>query len=94
MKRNCIRVIEREEEARNINCEPINKNRIEGVAEQSERAIDRRSDPNSPSGPVRTRMSGGVAGAQSIMAVPYADYNVTYCHVASSNLDAIPRQNS
>jgi len=24
--------------------------------------------------PVRTRMPGGVAGAQSVMAVPYADW--------------------
>ena len=38
VKRNCVRVTERGEEAWSINREPMNKNRIEGVAEQGEGA--------------------------------------------------------
>ena len=38
VKRNCMRVTECGEEAWNINCEPMNKNRIEGTTEQGERA--------------------------------------------------------
>ena len=41
VKRNCVRVTERGEEAWSINCEPMDKNRIEGVAEQGERAGNR-----------------------------------------------------
>jgi hypothetical protein len=41
VKRNCMRVTECGEEAWSINCEPMNKNRIEGAAEQGERAMDR-----------------------------------------------------
>jgi hypothetical protein len=37
-KRNCMRVTECGEEAWSISCEPMNKNRIEGAAEQGERA--------------------------------------------------------
>ena len=37
-KRNCVRVTERGEEAWSINREPMDKNRIEGAAEQGERA--------------------------------------------------------
>jgi hypothetical protein len=37
-KRNCARVTERGEEAWSINREPMDKNRIEGAAEQGERA--------------------------------------------------------
>jgi hypothetical protein len=33
VKRNCVRVTERGEEAWSINCEPMNKNLIEGAAE-------------------------------------------------------------
>jgi len=36
VKRNCVRVTERGEEAWSVNREPMNKNRIEGVAEQGE----------------------------------------------------------
>ena len=36
VKRNCMRATECGEEAWNINCEPMNKNRIEGAAEQGE----------------------------------------------------------
>jgi hypothetical protein len=38
VKRNCVRATERGEEAWNIYGEPMDKNRIEGVAEQGERA--------------------------------------------------------
>ena len=36
VKRNCVRVTERGKEAWSINREPMNKNRIEGVAKQGE----------------------------------------------------------
>ena len=39
-KRNCVRATERGKEAWNINREPMNKNRIEGVAKQGEWASD------------------------------------------------------
>jgi len=94
VKRNCVRVTEREEKVRNINCEPINKNRIEGVAEQDERAVDREATPISRAARCEPACRVVRQGAQSIMAVPYADYNVIYCHIISSNLGAIPRQNS
>ena len=38
VKRNCVRVTERGEEAWIVICEPMDKNRIEGAAEQGERA--------------------------------------------------------
>jgi hypothetical protein len=41
VKRNCTRVTGCGKEARSINCEPMNKNRIEGAAEQGERAKNR-----------------------------------------------------
>jgi hypothetical protein len=41
VKRNCGRVTNRGKEAWNVNHEPMDKNRIEGVAEQGERAQDR-----------------------------------------------------
>jgi len=41
VKRNCGRVTDRGEEAWSINREPMNKNRIEGAAEQGERARSR-----------------------------------------------------
>ena len=40
-KRNCMRVTECGKEAWSVNCEPMNKNRIEGAAEQGERAMNR-----------------------------------------------------
>ena len=40
-KRNCVRATERGEEAWSVNREPMNKNRIEGAAEQGERACVR-----------------------------------------------------
>ena len=41
VKRNCMRATECGKEAWNINCEPMNKNRIEGGADQGERARNR-----------------------------------------------------
>ncbi|MCY1312396.1 hypothetical protein D9M70_628200 [compost metagenome] len=41
VKRNCVRVTERGEEAWSVNREPMNKNHIEGAAEQGERAKSR-----------------------------------------------------
>ena len=43
VKRNCVRVTERGKEARSINREPMNKNRIEGEAKQGERAVNRKA---------------------------------------------------
>ena len=41
VKRNCMRGTECGKEAWSVNCEPMNKNRIEGTAEQGERAKNR-----------------------------------------------------
>ena len=41
VKRNCMRVTECGEEAWSVNREPMDKKRIEGAAEQGERAMDR-----------------------------------------------------
>ncbi|MPV59434.1 hypothetical protein CFB46_20550 [Burkholderia sp. HI2761] len=41
VKRNCVRATERGEEAWSVNREPMNKNCIEGAAEQGERARNR-----------------------------------------------------
>ena len=43
VKRNCVRVTERGKEAWSINREPMNKNRIEGVAKQGEWAKNRKA---------------------------------------------------
>ena len=47
-------------------------------------------DLNFSNRPVRTRMPGGVAGAQSAMAAPYADFkhinNLTVCKTASGTI--------
>jgi hypothetical protein len=40
VKRNWVRVTERGKEAWSISCEPMDKNRIRGAAEQGERAIN------------------------------------------------------
>ena len=40
-KRNCMRATECGKEAWSVNREPMNKNRIEGVAKQGERAMNR-----------------------------------------------------
>ena len=42
-KRNCVRATERGEEAWSVNREPMNKNCIEGVAKQGERARNRKA---------------------------------------------------
>ena len=42
-KRNCMRVTECGKEAWSINCEPMNKNRIEGATKQGERAMNRKA---------------------------------------------------
>ena len=41
VKRNCMRAAECGKEARSVNHEPMDKNQIEGVADQGERANDR-----------------------------------------------------
>ena len=41
VKRNCVRVTERGKEAWSINRGPMDKNRIQGAADQGERANDR-----------------------------------------------------
>ncbi|SFC78608.1 hypothetical protein SAMN05216344_1452 [Polaromonas sp. OV174] len=43
VKRNCVRATERGKEAWSVNREPMNKNRIEGVAKQGERAKNRKA---------------------------------------------------
>lgn len=40
VKRNCVRATDRGKEAWSVNREPMNKNRIEGVAKQGEQAKD------------------------------------------------------
>lgn len=40
VKRNCVRATERGKQAWSVNREPMNQNRIEGVAKQGEWAID------------------------------------------------------
>jgi len=57
VKRNCVRVTERGEEAWSISCEPMNKNRIEGVIKQGERARSREALVIK----ARWRKSGGCA---------------------------------
>jgi hypothetical protein len=39
VKRNCMRVTECGKEAWSVNCEPMDKNRIEGDTQQGEQAI-------------------------------------------------------
>lgn len=41
VKRNCMRVTESGEEAWSINCKPMDKNQIQGTAEQGDRATNR-----------------------------------------------------
>ncbi len=43
VKRNCARATERGKEAWSVNREPMDKNRIEGVAKQGERARNRKA---------------------------------------------------
>lgn len=62
-KRNCVRVTERGEEAWSISCEPMDKNRIEGGAEQGERANDRKALVIK----ARRRKSGGCAAKECVL---------------------------
>jgi hypothetical protein len=57
VKRNCIRATECGKEAWSINCEPMDKNRIEGAAKQGERARNRKALVIK----ARRRKSGGCA---------------------------------
>ena len=43
VKRNCMRATECGKEAWSVNCEPMDKNRIEGGADQGERARNRKA---------------------------------------------------
>jgi hypothetical protein len=63
VKRNCVRATERGEEARSISCEPMNKNRIQGAAEQGERAKNREALVIK----ARWRKSGGCAAKECVL---------------------------
>jgi len=63
VKRNCVRVTERGEEAWSVICEPMNKNRIEGAAEQGERARDREALVIK----AKRRRSGGCAEKECVL---------------------------
>ena len=63
VKRNCARVTERGEEAWSVSCEPMDKNRIEGAAEQGERARDREALVIK----VKWRKSGGGAVKECVL---------------------------
>jgi hypothetical protein len=57
VKRNCVRATERGKEARSVNCEPMNKNRIEGAVKQGEWATSHEALVTK----VRWRRCGGCA---------------------------------
>jgi hypothetical protein len=63
VKRNCVRVTERGKEAWSVICEPMNKNRIEGAAEQGERAHDREALVIK----AKWRKSGGCAEKECVL---------------------------
>jgi hypothetical protein len=63
VKRNCGRVTDRGEEAWSVNREPMNKNRIEGAAEQGERARSREALVAK----ARRRKSGGCAVKECVL---------------------------
>ena len=63
VKRNCGRVTDRGEEAWSVNREPMNKNRIEGVAEQGERAKNREALVAK----AKRRRSGGCAVKECVL---------------------------
>jgi hypothetical protein len=67
VKRNCVRATERGEEAWSINCEPMNKKRIEGAAEQGERACDREALVIK----AKWRKSGGCAVKECVLTRGY-----------------------
>jgi hypothetical protein len=63
VKRNCVRVTERGQEAWSISCEPMDKNRIEGAAEQGERAMSREALVIK----AKRRKSGGCAAKECVL---------------------------
>ena len=63
VKRNCVRVTERGKEAWNVSCEPMDKNRIEGAAEQGERARSREALVIK----AKWRKSGGCAAKECVL---------------------------
>ncbi len=63
VKRNCMRVTECGKEAWSINCEPMDKNRIEGAAKQGERAMNRKALVIK----ARWRRSGGCAVKECVL---------------------------
>jgi len=67
VKRNCVRVTDRGEEAWSVICEPMDKNRIEGAAEQGERARDREALVIK----AKWRRSGGCAEKECVLTWGY-----------------------
>ncbi len=63
VKRNCVRATERGKEAWSISCEPMDKNRIEGAAEQGERAMNREALVIK----AKWRKSGGCAAKECVL---------------------------
>jgi len=63
VKRNCMRVTECGKEAWSVNCEPMNKNRIEGTAKQGERAWNREALVTK----AKWRKSGGCAAKECVL---------------------------
>ena len=63
VKRNCMRVTECGEEAWIVICEPMDKNRIEGAAEQGERAWNREALVIK----AKWRKSGGCAEKECVL---------------------------
>ncbi|TXG88763.1 MAG: hypothetical protein E6R15_11040 [Zoogloea sp.] len=63
VKRNCVRATEGGKEAWSISCEPMDKNRIEGAAEQGERANDREALVIK----AKWRKSGGCAAKECVL---------------------------
>ncbi len=62
-KRNCVRVTERGKEAWSVSREPMNKNRIEGVAKQGEWAWNHKALVTK----ARWRKSGGCAAKECVL---------------------------
>jgi hypothetical protein len=67
VKRNCVRATDRGKEAWSISCEPMDKNRIEGVAEQDERARNREALVIE----AKWRKSGGCAAKECVLTWGY-----------------------
>lgn len=63
VKRNCVRATERGKEAWIVICEPMDKNRIEGAAEQGERAHNREALVIK----AKWRKSGGCAEKECVL---------------------------